>query len=928
MASTPTSALTTSETPSAARVDSRLLAVVAAVSLLSLAIRLYNLGVPNITPDEWFSLRIAREGPIWLLELSRYFEPHPPLYYFGFMLTVGAAGESEFAMRFLSVACGVLTVPAGYALGRALLGSSAGVALALLLAVNPYQVAQAQNARGYTLMTLLIVVSTYLLVVALRRGRRHHWVAYGLVCTAMLYTHYSAGLVWLSHAALILALALPSKLPRRGVLLPWVKSQLITLVLFGPWVIYALPLLTTYRGFYPDPVTPIEMLRRTLVTYAAGQQVDAAGKALALAVLALACLGCVFAWRRNSMAAVVGGLGVAVPLAIAAAAFTVRPMFEERYLVVLAPAYLLLAAFGTAAVWRLNRVLGAATLVAVVCASLYNVGLYYPQAAGSRSDYRALAGWVSAVGQPDEVIVASGHGVAELFSYYYRGPLPLYIAGNDDARKVLEEVMARRPDGIWFLPYCDTETDVIATDILSRVGYAADGRWFNNAQFKYYALESEPATYQPADAVWGGKLRLEEWSSAPAAVEPGGVLRVALRWRALGRIEHDYKVSLRLSGPDGQRVSQLDRRPVNELEPMTNWLPDSQIEDHIGLRVPFATIPGEYHLDLVVYDAASGKVEPVTVAASSPQALLGLGSVRVLPATRPTPMAALETDRAPTALAPDLALVSHHILAKDVKAGDPVSVALLWHAPMRPAQQYTYRLELVDEQGSVVGAVDAPVGGDHRTSDWIAGEAIWELSRLAVMPSAEAGPYHLILRVAGADGRAWPGPGGQDAPRGRGGLPLGTVNVEAPQRAFTAPVVSQPLRARFGSFAQLVGYDLSSRNLSPGEVATLTLFWQALSTPDRSYTVFTHLLDSQERVRGQRDQMPVGGERPTTSWVAGEYLVDRYELQVAPDAEPGEYVLELGLYDAQTGERLTAHDDAGSVIGNRVVIPGIVIEAK
>ena len=121
---------------------------------------------------------------------------------------------------------------------------------------------------------------------------------------------------------------------------------------------------------------------------------------------------------------------------------------------------------------------------------------------------------------------------------------------------------------------------------------------------------------------------------------------------------------------------------------------------------------------------------------------------------------------------------------------------------------------------------------------------------------------------------------------------------------------------------------MPSRNLSPGEVVTLTLFWQALSTPDRSYTVFTHLLDAQERVRGQRDQIPVGGERPTTSWVAGEYLVDRYELQVAPDAEPGEYVLELGLYDAQTGARLTAYDDAGGAMGNRVVIPGIVVGAR
>jgi len=63
------------------------------------------LGEPNITPDEWFILRIVREGHCGS-STRRHFEPHPPLYPYAVMAIVGLAGDSEYALRFLSVAFG------------------------------------------------------------------------------------------------------------------------------------------------------------------------------------------------------------------------------------------------------------------------------------------------------------------------------------------------------------------------------------------------------------------------------------------------------------------------------------------------------------------------------------------------------------------------------------------------------------------------------------------------------------------------------------------------------------------------------------------------------------------------------------------------------------------------------------------------------
>jgi hypothetical protein len=102
---------------------------------------------------------------------------------------------------------------------------------------------------------------------------------------------------------------------------------------------------------------------------------------------------------------------------------------------------------------------------------------------------------------------------------------------------------------------------------------------------------------------------------------------------------------------------------------------------------------------------------------------------------------------------------------------------------------------------------------------------------------------------------------------------------------------------------ELLGYDLDFAEVQAGERLRLTLYWRALSKMDTSYTAFVHLLDGQSRMWGQQDHVPAG--RPTTGWLEGEIVVDGYELPVRADAPPGEYVIEVGLYDPVSGERLS-----------------------
>src|SRR5690606_14975843 len=97
--------------------------------------------------------------------------------------------------------------------------------------------------------------------------------------------------------------------------------------------------------------------------------------------------------------------------------------------------------------------------------------------------------------------------------------------------------------------------------------------------------------------------------------------------------------------------------------------------------------------------------------------------------------------------------------------------------------------------------------------------------------------------------------------------------------------------------------------LSPGlarveEYLVVTLPWRARELLDRDLRVFVQLLGPDGQVVSQQDRDPQSGFAPTTSWVPGEVVIDRYALPVPDDGGP--FRLIVGLYDPATGVRLPA----------------------
>jgi hypothetical protein len=122
--------------------------------------------------------------------------------------------------------------------------------------------------------------------------------------------------------------------------------------------------------------------------------------------------------------------------------------------------------------------------------------------------------------------------------------------------------------------------------------------------------------------------------------------------------------------------------------------------------------------------------------------------------------------------------------------------------------------------------------------------------------------------------------------------------------------------------AQLVGYGLPQVSASPGAYIPVELCWKPLAQTNVPYAVFVQLLDmSQTNVHGapgmwgSRRTYPGLGNLSTDRWAPDQPFCDTVYVQVSPEAPtPLGTVIEIGLIDPETGNRLQATSAQGDVL--------------
>ncbi len=156
-------------------------------------LRFEGLGVRSLWRDELCTWHVSRMGVweslSWGPELTK-----PPLYQFALRLVTQDPHPSEAMLRFPAAVCGVLTILAGWWLGKIAAGRSAGLALAGLLAFNSLQIYYSQEARPYSMLMLGCTLSTIFWYRLVTQPSRKDFVAYVITVALTLHAHYLAAL--------------------------------------------------------------------------------------------------------------------------------------------------------------------------------------------------------------------------------------------------------------------------------------------------------------------------------------------------------------------------------------------------------------------------------------------------------------------------------------------------------------------------------------------------------------------------------------------------------------------------------------------------------------------------------------------------------------------------------------------------------------
>ncbi len=931
------------------------LAILIGIVLGGFALRLYRLGYQSIWYDEAVSLHLAARS-LSALTAHTAGDIHPPLYYYLLHFWIRAAGSSELAAAFLSLIFGVLLIPLVYHLARRLYNPAVGLLAAGAVALSPYNIWYSQEIRMYTLGACLGLMTLHYLLKLWQGADLRPWVGYVLSAALGLYVLYYFAFLLIFINLYAVCWIAARRRPRKWIR-KWILAQLAVVLLYLPWLPIALrqaldPPVPPWRAFTSLWTVVVE----SWSALALGQSVSPG--AVWPVLLFIAVIYILGLLRRSPGSGLLLGYTFG-PVALIYLASFWTPLFHVRYVFTYSPAFYILLAAGLAWLAERSRLLAVLGAAIVVVASGYSFYRFHFDSQYASDDYRAAVTRIAQGYRPGDAVLVNAGYVYPAFLYYYRGDDDIawqgrlvdyaatgqeglvilqtgslggdpglgwgnpasdfYATGEEETAQALERVFAAHPR-LWMLRAYDTVVDEggFVRAWLDEHGLKFEDQVFSgesNIRVQGYLTHRAPFPTHTLDLSLDDELSLAGYGGELNSVAAGEALDLALYWNPRLAPKRDYHVVGGLFGPEGRLWAQVDEVPLGPLYGPARWAVGQVVRHPLRLTVPPGTPPGPYELKVGMYDPQTGQA--LEGHGQGPWVRIGAVEISRPPTPRGVPAMAYP---AGANFAHQVELMGYNLSSLMVEPGGQLTVDLFWRALADNLEDYVVFIELLDDEGTLRAAAESrPVLGRYPTSGWRREEIVRDPHDLLVPAGTSAGQYRLIVGLYRAADRSrlrrrsWPG-----FFSGENYFTLATVAVQGRPALFEPPQnIQHPLETRLGQGVGLVGYDLSAAHLSPGQTLSLTLYWQALNPMDKSYKVFTHLIDEEGQIWGQQDKFPTP---PTTGWQPGEYLVDTYRLLVRADAPPGRYTIEIGMYDEASGARLSAFDAEGEAMGDRVVL--------
>jgi len=409
---------------------------------LALVLRVFRLDEQSVFWDDYNGLvGLAESGFVDSILAARDVNPEGmPLYHVVQFFFRGLIGDSPLAMRGLSIAIGLATLPFVYAAASAAFGRRAGFLAVLLFAVSPQHIYHDQSIRNYPLAVLLATAAVWALTRVLQGGGRRFLALNLLLNTALVWTQL-VGVFAVAAQGAALFLSAPRRVRRWG---GWALCQTVLLAPVALWLM-TMPHVPEYGYWHfhaPDlwrvvsDICVMDYLpgsgeicpagaswQIALGPFASNGPLFTLGAAWAQVLIGAGCLLWAALWlargaagrggvrtpsRRFDAGPVVALLSLAVlpAVALALVSHVWRPMYYPRYFLYSTPALYALIGGAGAAIPR--RSLRAVFVAALTVLYAHQLCLLLPGTV--RTPWKAAGSHILREARPGDLVLVGGYG--------------------------------------------------------------------------------------------------------------------------------------------------------------------------------------------------------------------------------------------------------------------------------------------------------------------------------------------------------------------------------------------------------------------------------------------------------------------------------------------------------------------------------------
>jgi hypothetical protein len=837
------------------------------ILLIAAGLFLHQIEAESVWFDEGWSAYAASQNTI--LAAANADTTNPPLYYTLIYLSAIFTGQSEFGLRWLSYALGMLTVALAGRFGYRLGGHRTAIYATLVAALSGPLLWASQEMRMYTLLALLMAVILIAWEQLRTKPNSAAWVALLLAELAILYTHNTGPVIviWLNGMTL-LAWILNRK-PRN---VPWIIGQIIVIAGWTPYFITRFLLLTDansalvrrtpldlsiWAGFWLAPweaVTTTPQLWLALAT-------------LPAALLMLPALRHEHGrWLWLHLTVLTGGLFMALNL--------LGNELHGRYLVMLVP---IVAGLFAVAVANLSQVMrwGAIAYLVGLCA--FNL-IWQNTPSLNNDDARAMVGHYADTLKASDTVLAWSYADRYELAYYWDR------FGVDVERVTLPE----GADMDMVLPLLPTEGDISLN-----VWYTqrADYRGMMDCLLRHGATQ-EPETH---DVNGMTTLTYRDPLLQTPQLTPQAAQFEVATLQSVGTLPDTFQANQSLCLPISVQLNQLTANELSVTVIIRNDLniavtqvssvlatPDGRtsIDNTVGevltafpvIDLPSGTPPGNYTVEIRLFDSETLSGYDLIAEGSPAGKTLTLGRWEIAAGAGwedvPSPEGSLTLD-------------AITVGQDTVRNGDSLYIRLDWRSQSRETQLPDAMLHAVDGSWSV----SVPTTLD--TYD----NLITEWRRAQIPVEAQAG--EAILEVEGF-------------------AQTETITIDFIPAITEAPSISNPVNLGFPGIGAILGYNLYRET---DVYVVVEIIWQVEESPqiEDDYTVFVQFLNPDGDLIAQSDAIPAAGERPTPGWRPGEIIVDRHRFAFDRQTNLEGLTIIAGLYD-DTFTRLLNSDGVDYIV--------------